>query len=97
MFLSPMRAVLSIILLLGVSAPFVLAELDPSAKPALSATTSLVDVSMAATPVLAAPDNLVMRDVAMGLGIMCLALAGYMAFGPKPRPAAVKVAPPTRE
>ena len=88
MFLSPMRAVLSIILLLAVSAPFVLAELEPSAK---SPTTSLVEVSVAASPILAAPDNQVMRSVSMGLGIMCLALAGFLAFGRKPHPAMVKV------
>ncbi len=81
-----MRAVLSIILLLGLSASLLLADLEPSAKAVLAPVSNLVDVSVATSPGLAVPEDMVMRSIAMGLGIIFLGLSGYLAFGRKPRP-----------
>jgi hypothetical protein len=80
-----MRALLSIILLLGMPATFLLADIQPTASTALGASSTFLDSPVATTPIIVGTETLIMRGVAMALGIILLIIAGYLAFGRKQR------------
>ena len=94
-----MRVLLAIALVIGLCLPVLLADLQPSAKSVIgSAGSSLVEASVATTPVVSgSTENLGLRAFAMLAGILLLVISAYLAFGRKPRPAPVPVKISNRE
>ena len=93
MLLSPMRAVLSIIVFSCLSMPVLMADIQPAATSLMGTAGSLTGASVAAATqaTMSAPDNLFMRAFAMVVGILLLGIAFFTAFTGRPKAKAVKV------
>lgn len=81
-----MRAFLLSALAVGLSLLPLQAEPLIPASTALTSSAGIVEAAVAAAPVVtSSPDNLALRTFALLAGVLLMVIAGYMAFGPRPR------------